>query len=70
MCLVCGHGNVGRRLLTVGTRDEVSWVWDPTAYKAFLTMLTDLGNQDACFFSRIKVIFMENRGCNDHRRAA
>jgi hypothetical protein len=33
-------------------------------------MLTDLGNSEACFFSGIKVIFMENRGCNDLRRAA
>jgi hypothetical protein len=32
-------------------------------------MLTDLGNSEACFFSRIKAVFMENRGCNDLRRA-
>jgi hypothetical protein len=32
-------------------------------------MLTDLGNPEACFFSGIKAIFMENRGCNDLRRA-
>jgi hypothetical protein len=29
-------------------------------------MLTDIGNPEACFFSRI----MENRGCNDLWRAA
>jgi hypothetical protein len=52
-----------------GIRDEISWVWDPTAYKAFLSMLTDHGNPEACFFSGIKGIFMENRGCNDLRRA-
>jgi hypothetical protein len=30
----------------------------------------DLGNPEACFFSGIKAIFMENRGCNDLMRAA
>jgi hypothetical protein len=40
-------------------------VWDPTADKAFLAMLTDLGNPEACFFSKIKVMFMENRESND-----
>jgi hypothetical protein len=33
-------------------------------------MLTDLGNPEACFFSEIKVVFMEYRGCNDLQRAA
>jgi hypothetical protein len=45
-----------------GIRDEISWVWDPTTYKAFLAMLTGLGNLEACFFSEIKAVFMENRG--------
>jgi hypothetical protein len=67
---VCGHGDVGRRLSIERIQDEISWVWDPTAYKAFLSMLTDLGNPEACFFSRIKGVFMEIRGCNDLRRAA
>jgi hypothetical protein len=31
-------------------------------------MLTDLGNLEAYFFSGIKAIFMENRGCNDLQR--
>jgi hypothetical protein len=53
-----------------GIQDEISWVWDPTTYKAFLAMLTGLGNPEACFFSGIKVVFMENRGYNDLRRAA
>jgi hypothetical protein len=44
-------------------------VWDPTAYKAFLAMSTDLGIPEACFFSRIKAVFMENKGCNDLRHA-
>jgi hypothetical protein len=69
MCHVCGHGDVGRRLSIEGIGDEISWVWDPIAYKAFLAMLTDLGNPEACFFFGIKAIFMENRGCNDLRRA-
>jgi hypothetical protein len=33
-------------------------------------MLTGLGNPKACFFSRIKAVFMENRGYNDLRRVA
>jgi hypothetical protein len=53
-----------------GIRDDISWVWDPTAYKAFLAMLADLGKPEACFFSGIKAVFMENRGCNDLWHAA
>jgi hypothetical protein len=64
MCRVCNNGNVGRRLSIEGIRDEISSVWDPTAYKAFHAMLADLGNLEACFFSRIKVVLIENRGCN------
>jgi hypothetical protein len=67
---VCGHSDVSRRSSIEGIRDEISWLWDPTAYKAFLAMLTDLGNPEACFSSRIKAVFMENRGCNDLRHAA
>jgi hypothetical protein len=62
---VCGHDDVDRRLSIEGIRDEISWVWDPTAYEAFLAMLTDLGNPEACFFSAVKAVFMENSGCND-----
>jgi hypothetical protein len=53
------------KLLTLsieGIRNEISWVWEPTAYKTFLAMLTGLGKPEACFFSRIKDIFIENRG--------
>jgi hypothetical protein len=32
-------------------------------------MLTDLANPEACFFSGIKAVFMENRRCNDLRCA-
>jgi hypothetical protein len=63
------HNNIGRCLSIDGIREEISWVWDTTAYKAFLAMLTDLGNPEACFLSGIKVVFMENRGCNDLQRA-
>jgi hypothetical protein len=66
---VRNHGDVGQRLSIEGIRDEISWVWDPTAYKAFLAMLTGLGNPDACFLSRIKAFFIENRGYNDLQRA-
>jgi hypothetical protein len=67
---VCGHGVVGRLLSIEGIRDEISWVWNATAYKAFLAMLTDLGNLDACFLFGIKAFFIEHRGYNDLRRAA
>jgi hypothetical protein len=40
-------------------------VWNPTAYKAFLAMLTSLGHLEACFLSRIKAFFIEHRGYND-----
>jgi hypothetical protein len=56
---VCGHGNVDvdQRLSIEGIRDEISWVWNPTAYKAFLAMLSGLGNLEACFLSGIKAFF-------------
>jgi hypothetical protein len=67
---VCGHGDVGRHLWIEGIQDEIFWVWNPTAYKAFLAMLSGLGNPEACFLSRIKAFFIEHRGYNDLRRAA
>jgi hypothetical protein len=67
---VCGHGDVGRRLSIEGIRDKNFWVWNPTAYKAFLAMLTGLGNPKACFLSGIKAFFVEHRGYNDLRRAS
>jgi hypothetical protein len=70
MCHVCGHRDVGRCLSIEGIRDDMSSVWDPTAYKAFLAMMTDLGNPEASFFYGIKAVFMENRESNDLRRTA
>jgi hypothetical protein len=67
---VFDHGDVGRRLLIEGIRDEISWVWNRTAYKAFLAMLSGLGNLEACFLSGIKAFFIEHRGYNDLRCAA
>jgi hypothetical protein len=57
---VCDHGDVGRHLSIEGIQDEISWVWNPAAYKAFLPMLSDLGNPEACFLSRIKAFFIED----------
>jgi hypothetical protein len=51
---VCGHGDVGRRLSIEGIRDEISWVWNPTAYKAFLAMMSGLGNQELVSSSESK----------------
>jgi hypothetical protein len=67
---VCGHSDVGRCLSIKGIRDEISWVWNPTAYKAFLAMLSGLRNLEACFLSGIKAFFIEHRGYNDLQRAA
>jgi hypothetical protein len=53
-----------------GIRDEISWVWNPTAYKAFLAMLSVLRNSKACFLSEIKAFFIEHIGYDDLRRAA
>jgi hypothetical protein len=67
---VSGHGDVSRRLSIEGIRDEISWVWNPAAYNAFLAMRTGLGNPEACFLFGIKVFFIEHRGYNDLWRAA
>jgi hypothetical protein len=61
MRCVCGHGDVDRRLSLEGIRDEISWVWNPTAYKTFLAMLSGLGNPEACFLSEITAFFIEHR---------
>jgi hypothetical protein len=70
MCRVCGHGDVSRCLSIEGIRDEISSVWNPTAYKAFLAMLTGLWHPESCFLSGIKAFFIEHTGYNDLRRAA
>jgi hypothetical protein len=51
-------------------QDEISWVWNPTAYKAFLATLTGLRHPKAWFLSGIKAFFIEHRGYNDLRCAA
>jgi hypothetical protein len=66
---VCGHDNVDWHLSIEGIRDKISWVWNPTTFKAFLAMLSGLGNPEACFLSGIKAFFIEHRGYNDLRRA-
>jgi hypothetical protein len=67
---VCVHGDVGRRLSIERIRDEISWVWNPTTYKAFLDMLSGLGNPEVCFLSGINAFFIEHEGYNDLRCAA
>jgi hypothetical protein len=70
MRCMCSHGDVGRRLSIEGIRDKISWVWNPTAYKAFLALLSGLKNLEACFLFGIKAFFIKHRGYNDLRRAA
>jgi hypothetical protein len=65
MRCVCDHGDIGQRLSIKGIRDEICWVWNATAYKAFLAMLSIVGNPEACFLSGIKAFFVEHRGYND-----
>jgi hypothetical protein len=67
---VCGHGDISWCLSIEGIRDDISWVWNPTAYKAFLVMLSGLRNPEACFLYGIKAFFIEHRGYDDLRRAA
>jgi hypothetical protein len=67
---MCNHDDVGQRLSIEGIQDEIPWVWNPTANKAFLAMLGGLGNPEACFLSEIKAFFIEHRGYNDLRCAA
>jgi hypothetical protein len=62
---VCSHSDAGPRLSIEGIRDEISWVWNPTTYKAFLAMLSGLKNPEPCFLSGIKAFFIEHRGYND-----
>jgi hypothetical protein len=54
MRCVCGDSDVGRCLSIEGIRDEISWAWNPIAYKAFLAMLSGLGNPEAYFLSGVK----------------
>jgi hypothetical protein len=61
MCRVCGHGDVDWHLPIEGIQDEISWVWNPTAYKAFLAILTGLGHPEAFFLFGIKAFFIEHR---------
>jgi hypothetical protein len=70
MRCVCDHGDVGLRLSIEGIRDEIFWVWNSTTCKAFLAMLTGLGNLEACFLSGINAFFIEHRGYNDLQRVA
>jgi hypothetical protein len=70
MSRVCGHSDVGRCLSIEGIRDEISSAWKTTSYKAFLAMLSSLGNPEACFLPGIKAFFIEYKGYDDLRHAA
>jgi hypothetical protein len=66
---VSGHHDASRCLSIEGIQDEISWVWNPTAYKTFLAMLSGHRNLEACFLYEIKAFFIEHRGYNDLRCA-
>jgi hypothetical protein len=70
MRYVCDHGDVGRCLSIEGIRDEISWARNPTAYKAFLAILSGFENPEAWFLSGIKAFFIEHRGYDDLRHTA
>jgi hypothetical protein len=59
---VCGHADVGRCLSIEGIRDEITWVWNPTAYKAFLAMLSGLENPEGLFPLRNQSLLHRTQG--------
>ena len=58
MCRIYGDPAIGRRLALDWFRRGRTWD-DPIDYKALLASLTQVGNSEACFLTRIQTIFME-----------
>ena len=73
MCHICDDLTIDRRLALDQFRCGRTWD-DPIDYEALLASLTQVGNSEACFLTRIKTIFMEkhrSRPClDDLARAA
>jgi hypothetical protein len=67
---MCGSGDVGQHLSIEEIQDEISLVWNPTTFEAFLATLRGVGNPEACFLSGIKAFFIQHRGYDDLRRTA
>ena len=55
---ICGDPTVGRHLELDQFRHRRTWD-DPVYYEALLASLTQVGNLEACFFTRIQTVFME-----------
>jgi hypothetical protein len=58
MCRICGNPAIGRHLALDRFRRERTWD-DPIDYEALLASLTQVGNLEACFLTRIQTVFME-----------
>ena len=57
---ICSNPAVGRRVALHQCRCGLGWDEDGNYY-ALLSSLTQLGNLEACFLTRIQIIFMEKR---------
>ena len=55
---ICGDPAVGRRMALDWFRRGRTWD-DPVDYEALLASLTQVGNSEACFLTRIQIVFME-----------
>ena len=58
MHCICGDPAIGRRLAL--DRFKCGRMWDdPIDYEALLASLTQVGNSEACFLTRIQTVFMD-----------
>jgi hypothetical protein len=58
MCRIYGDLTVSQRLALDRFRCGRTWE-DPVNYEALLAILTQVGNLEACFLTRIQTVFME-----------
>ena len=58
MCHICGDPTISHRLALDRFRCGRTWD-DPIDYEALLASLTQVGNPEACFLTRIQTVFKE-----------
>ena len=58
MCHICDDLTIDRRLALDQFRCGRTWD-DPIDYEALLASLTQVGNSEACFLTRIQTVFMD-----------
>ena len=64
---ICGNSTIGQRMALDQCRHELGWD-DVGNYYAHISRLTQLGNPEACFLTRIPMVFEETnrpRPCLD-----